>query len=230
DTTQIVAQIQREVRRVIPKAELASIVDNVGLNQSPTNMIYNNTGTVGLQDADTFITLNENHRPTANYVRILRERLPRLFPEVTFSYPPPDITSQILNFGAPAPLDVQVTGTDRDATQAFALRILREIRKIPGLVDARMQQSSSQPQLKIDADRSRMAQVGLTERDVTNALATSLAGTSQTAPNFWLNPKNGVSYNMTAQTPEYKLSSLEALQNLPVTGPNGVSPQVLGGD
>ena len=229
DTTQIVAQIQREVRRIIPANELASIVDNVGLNQSPTNMLYNNTGTVGLQDADTFITLKENHGRTADYVRTMRERLPRLFPSVTFSYPPPDITSQILNFGAPAPLDVQVTGTNRDATEAFALRVLRQVRTVPGLVDARMQQSSNLPLLRVDADRSRIAQVGLTERDVTNAMATALAGTSQTAPNFWLNPKNDVSYNMTAQTPEYKLSTLEALQNLPVTGANGVSPQVLGG-
>ena len=229
DTTQIVANIAREVRRVIPRNELATIVDNVGLNQSPTNMIYNNTGTIGLQDADMFITLKPGHGRTADYVRTLREKLPRIFPSVTFSFPPPDITSQILNFGAPAPLDIQVTGTNLDATEAYALRILREIKKVPGLVDARMQQSSSQPQLQVDADRGRMAQLGLTQRDVTNALATSLAGTSQTAPNFWLNPKNGVSYFMTAQTPEYKLSSLQALQNLPVTGPAGNSAQILGG-
>ena len=229
DTTQIVANIEREIRRVIPKAELGTIVDVVGLNQSPTNMIYNNTGTAGLQDSDLFITLNKNHGRTADYVRTLRERLPRKFPAVTFSFPPPDITSQILNFGAPAPLDVQVTGTNLEETQAFALRLLRQIRQVSGLVDARMQQSSSQPQLQVDADRGRMAQLGLTERDVTNALATSLAGTSQTAPNFWLNPKNGVSYFMTAQTPEYKLDSLEALQNLPVTGTSGSGAQVLGG-
>jgi CzcA family heavy metal efflux pump len=229
DTTQIAAQIEREVRRVIPRAELATIIDNIGLNQSPTNMIYNNTGTAGLQDADIFITLNQNHHRTADYVRTMREVLPRLFPEVTFSYPPPDITSQILNFGAPAPLDVQVSGTDRDTTQAFGFRILREIRKIPGLVDARMQQSNSQPRLLVDADRSRMTQLGLTEQDVTGAMATALAGTSQTAPNFWLNPKNGVSYNMTAQTPEYKLDSLEALQNLPVTPASGGNSQILGG-
>ncbi len=229
DTTQIAAQIEREVRRVIPRTELATIIDNIGLNQSPTNMIYNNTGTAGLQDADIFITLNQNHHRTADYVRTMREILPRLFPEVTFSYPPPDITSQILNFGAPAPLDVQVSGTDRDTTQAFGFRILREIRKIPGLVDARMQQSNSQPRLLVDADRSRMTQLGLTEQDVTGAMATALAGTSQTAPNFWLNPKNGVSYNMTAQTPEYKLDSLEALQNLPVTPASGGNSQILGG-
>ena len=229
DTTQTVAQIEREVRRIIPRHELATIVDNIGLNQSPVNLIYSTSGTVGLQDADIYITLNEKHGRTADYVRTLRERLPRLFPAVTFSYPPPDITSQILNFGAPAPLDVQVTGTNREATQAFAQRILRQIRNIPGLVDARMQQSSSQPKLRVEADRSRMAQLGLTERDVTNALGTALAGTSQQAPNFFLNPKNNVSYQMQAQTPEYQMDSLEALQNLPVTPANGGPSQMLGG-
>jgi multidrug efflux pump subunit AcrB len=176
-----------------------------------------------------FISLNKGHAPTAGYVRTMRERLPRLFPQVTFSFPPPDITSQILNFGAPAPLNVQIAGNRLEETEAFGFRILREIRKIPGLVDARMQQSSNLPQLKVDADRSRMSQMGLTERDVTSALATSLAGTSQSAPNFWLNPKNGVSYNMTAQTPEYQLDTLAALQNLPVTGSATSTPQVLGG-
>src|SRR5438067_9209577 len=229
DTTQTVAQIEREVRRIIPKSQLTTIVDNIGLNQSPVNLIYNNSGTVGLQDADIFITLGDSHRPTAGYVRTLRENLPRLFPAVTFSFPPPDITSQILNFGAPAPLDVQVSGTRKEETEAFARRILRRIRTIPGLVDARMQQSSNQPKLRVEADRSRMAQLGLTERDVTNALGTALAGTSQSAPNFFLNPKNNVSYQMQAQTPEYKMDSLEALQNLTVTPAGGGSPQVLGG-
>jgi CzcA family heavy metal efflux pump len=229
DTNQVVAQIQKEIRRIIPARDLATIVDNVGLNQSPVNMLYNNSGTVGLQDADMFISLNKGHAPTADYVRTMRERLPRLFPQVTFSFPPPDITSQILNFGAPAPLNVQIAGNRLEETEAFGFRILREIRKIPGLVDARMQQSSNLPQLKVDADRSRMSQMGLTERDVTSALATSLAGTSQSAPNFWLNPQNGVSYNMTAQTPEYQLDTLAALQNLPVTGSATSTPQVLGG-
>ncbi|MBN9588842.1 MAG: RND transporter [Alphaproteobacteria bacterium 64-11] len=229
DTTQIVAHIEQEVRRIIPRAELATIVDNVGLNMSPINLIYNNSGTVGLQDSDIFITLNENHGPTADYVRTMRERLPRLFPAVAFSFPPPDITSQILNFGAPAPLDVQISGTNQEATAAFGQRILRQMRTVPGIADARMQQSSDMPRLNVAADRSRMAQVGLTERDVTNALATSLAGTSQSAPNFWLNPRNGVSYSMTAQTPEYKIDSLAALQNLPVTGAGATTPQVLGG-
>ncbi|MCP5412308.1 MAG: efflux RND transporter permease subunit [Alphaproteobacteria bacterium] len=229
DTTQIVAQIEREVRRIIPPGELATIVDNVGLNMSPINMTYNNSGTVGLQDSDIFITLKEGHAPTADYVRTMREKLPRLFPAVTFSYPPPDITSQILNFGAPAPLDIQIAGRDQDEAEIFGQRLLRQIRTIPGIADARIQQSRNMPRLNVAADRSRMAQLGLTERDVTNALATSLAGTSQSAPNFWLNPKNGVSYTMTAQMPEYKIDSLEALQNLPVTGAGAKEPQVLGG-
>jgi CzcA family heavy metal efflux pump len=229
DTTQVVAQIEREVRRVIPPAQLQTVVDNIGLNQSPINLIYSTTGIVGLQDSDIFITLNGNHSPTSDYVRTMREKLPRLFPQVTFSFPPPDITSQILNFGAPAPLDVQVTGTNREATEAFAMRILRQIRNIPGLVDARMHQSSDMPKLKVNTDRSRMAQLGLTERDVTNALGTALAGTSQSAPNFFLNPKNNVSYQMQAQTPEYKMDSLQALQNLSVTPANGGPAQILGG-
>jgi CzcA family heavy metal efflux pump len=229
DTTQVMAQVEREVRRIIPRDEVSAIIDNIGLNQSPINLLYSNSGTIGLQDSDIFITLKPNHGPTANYVRTMREKLPRLFPQVTFSYPPPDITSQILNFGQPAPLDVQVSGTNHDTTEAFAFRLLRDMRKVPGLVDARMQQSSNLPILNVAADRSRIAQLGLTEKDVTNALATSLAGTSQSAPNFWVNPKNGVSYNMTAQTPEYRLDTLAALQNLPVTGANGGTPQVLGG-
>ena len=189
------------------RAKLATIVDNVGLNQSPVNMLYNNSGTVGLQDADIFISLNKGHGPTADYVRTLRERLPRLFPQVTFSFPPPDITSQILNFGAPAPLDVQMTG-NRLATRPkpSASASCARSARFPAWWMRACSSPATMPQLKVDADRSRMAQVGLTERDVTNALATAMAGTSQSAPNFWLNPKNGVSYNMTAQTPEYQLT------------------------
>jgi CzcA family heavy metal efflux pump len=229
DTNQIVAQIEREVRRIIPGNQIEAIIDNIGLNQSPINLLYSNSGTIGLQDGDIFISLKPDHSATANYVRTMRERLPRVFPQVTFSYPPPDITSQILNFGAPAPLDVQVVGTNQAQTQAFALRILRQIRSVNGLVDARMQQSTSYPQLNVDTDRSRIAQVGLTQQDVTNAVATSLAGTSTTTPEFFVNPKNGVSYNMTAQTPEYQMDTMQALQNLPVTNSTSGASQVLGG-
>ncbi len=228
DTTQTVAQIEREIRKVIPKDELANIVDNIGLSVSAINIIYTNSGIVGLQDADIFISLNKDHGPTADYVRTLRERLPRMFPYVTFSYPPPDITSQILNFGAPAPLDISVSGIKSDQTMAFAQRLLRGVRQISGVADPRIQQSNTYPQMNFTADRARMAQTGLTEHDVTNALATALAGTSTSAPNFWLSP-NGVSYPMVAQTPEYRMDTMAALQNLPVTPANGGASQILGG-
>jgi CzcA family heavy metal efflux pump len=227
-TNQILAQIERHVRRIIPAGEIATIVDNVGLNQSSINQIYNNSGIVGYQDADVFISLNKNHAPTANYVRTMREQLPRMFPEEIFSFPPPDITSQILNFGAPAPLDIGVSGVNSDETMAFAKRLLAGLKPISGVADARIQQSNTYPQLKFNADRTRMAQTGLTERDVTNAMATALAGTSTSAPNFWLSP-NGVSYPMVAQTPEYRMDALQTLQNLPVTPANGGATQVLGG-
>jgi CzcA family heavy metal efflux pump len=228
DTNQILAQIERQVRVIIPRNEISSIVDNVGLNQSSINQIYNNSGVIGYQDADVFISLGESHGASADYVRTMREKLPRLFPQVTFSFPPPDITSQILNFGAPAPLDISVSGVKLDQTMAYAQKLLAGLKPISGVADARIQQSNSYPQLRFNADRARMAQTGLAERDVTNAVATALAGTSVSAPNFWLSP-NGVSYPMVSQTPEYRLDTLQALQNLPVTPANGGPAQVLGG-
>ncbi len=230
DTLQVFQRVEDQVRGVIPKRDLGTIVDNIGQPFSPLNIIYSNTGLAGGQDGDIFITLNAGHNPTANYVRRLREVLPRAFPGTTFSYPPADIVSQILNFGTPAPLDVQVTGVNSDATMAYAKRLLRQLRDVPGIADTRIQQSTSFPQLNVDADRTRMARLGLTERDVSNSVATALAGTSQTAPAFWLNPTNGVSYGIVAQTPEYSLDSLEELQNLPVTGASGTAaPQMLAG-
>jgi multidrug efflux pump subunit AcrB len=226
--TQTFAQVEKEVRKVIPRDEINAIVDNIGQPTSSINTIYNNTGLVGPQDGDIYISLTEDHHPTADYVRRLREVLPRRFPGTMFYFPPADIVSQILNFGSPAPLDVQVAGTKLDDAQSFALRLQRAMRAVPGLADLRMQQSNDYPQLDVKVDRTRMAGFGLQEKDVTSALGTSLAGTSQSAPNFWLNPKNNVSYPMVAQTPEYRLGTLASLQNLPVTGANGNS-QILGG-
>jgi multidrug efflux pump subunit AcrB len=183
---------------------------------------------IGYQDGDIYVSLKSNHRPTANYVRQLRERLPAAFPGTTFSFLPADIVSQILNFGSPAPIDLQVVGPNQQADQTYALALLQRMRSIRGIADARMQQSVDNPQLRVDVDRSRMAQLGLTELDVTNAVATSLAGSSQTAPTYWLDPQNGVSYPIVAQTPEYQVDTLSNLDNLPVTGaPSGL--QVLGG-
>jgi CzcA family heavy metal efflux pump len=229
DTSAQFDLIQRRIREIIPPAELVSVVDNIGLPVSSINTTYNNSGTVGPQDGDILIQLAEDHAPTADYVRILRETLPRDFPGSTFSFLPADITSQILNFGAPAPIDLQIAGKNATANLAFAREALRRITAIPGVADARIQQSVRYPQLSVSVDRNRIGQYGLTERDVTTSLAASLAGTQQTAPVFFLNPENGVSYPVVAQTPEYQVGSLGDLSSIPVTAANGGSGQVLGG-
>ena len=222
-------RIERRIRLLIPPGELVSLVDNIGLPLSSINTIYNNSGTVGPQDGDILIQLSPEHAPTAGYVRALREELPGAFPGMQFAFLPAEITSQILNFGAPAPIDVQVLGRDVAANEAFARRILRRISVIPGVADARIQQSSRYPQLDVNVDRSRMSQLGLTTRDVTTSIASSLAGTVQTAPVFYLNPENGVSYSVVAQVPEHRVESLGDLANLPLTGAGTTSSQVLGG-
>ena len=230
DASATFGDVERKIRETVPPAELTSIVDNIGLPTSAINTVYNNSGLIGYQDGDIYVSLNEKHHPTADYVRRLREILPRAFPGATFSFLPADIISQILNFGSPAPLDLQVAGPNEQANQAYSLELLRRMKSIRGVADARMQQSSDNPQLRVDVDRARMAAYGLKELDVTNSVTTSLAGSLQTAPVFWLNPKNGVSYPVVAQTPEYAVDSLSGLQNIPVTGasPTATS-QVLGG-
>ncbi|TCP93579.1 CzcA family heavy metal efflux pump [Sphingomonas sp. PP-CE-1A-559] len=223
-------RIARRVRQIIPANELVSVVDNIGLPVSSINATYNNSGTIGPQDGDILIQLAHEHAPTADYVRKLRETLPGAFPGATFSFLPADITSQILNFGAPAPIDVQITGKDAAGNYAYARTLLRKIAAIPGVADARIQQSARYPELRVDIDRSRIGQLGLTERDVTASVGSSLAGTIQTAPVYYLNPENGVSYSVVAQTPEYRVGSMSDLSNIPVTGTNaGGTSQVLGG-
>ncbi|WP_186047183.1 efflux RND transporter permease subunit [Burkholderia gladioli] len=234
-TAEILARVQQAVRGIIPPAELGTMVDNMGLSSSGINTAYNNTGTIGSQDGDIQITLNEGHGPTADYVRRMREELPRRFPGVTFSFPPADIISQILNFGSPAPIDLQVRGNNLAANFDYTNTLLREIRRVPGVVDARIQQSQQSPAFSVDVDRTRAQLLGITERDVTNSLVVNLAGSSQVAPTYWLNPANGISYPIVMQTPQYKLDTLAALQNLPIsaTGANaaaaGNATQILGG-
>jgi CzcA family heavy metal efflux pump len=220
--------IEKEIRKTIPSAEISSIVDNIGLPTSSINTVYSNSGLIGYQDGDIYITLTKDHGPTADYVRRLRETLPEAFPGTAFSFLPADIVSQILNFGAPAPIDIQIAGPKVDQDRGYALALLDKLRAIRGIADARMQQSFRNPQIRVDVDRSRMAQFGLQEKDVTNSVVTSIAGSSQTAPTYWLNPKNGVSYPIVAQTPEYRVDSLAALENVPVTGASG-GLQILGG-
>ena len=221
--------IQRRLRQLIPPSELASVVDNIGLPVSSINTVYNNSGTIGSQDGDILVALTKKHRPTADYIALLRRQLPKDFPGTKFAFLPADITSQILNFGAPAPIDIQVTGKNAVANAAHAARILRAIRSIPGLADARVQQSARSPQLNINIDRTRIGQYGLTERDVTNSLATTLAGTATSAPTFFLNPDNGVSYAVVAQTPEYRIGSIADLQGVPISGDASTAAQTLGG-
>jgi len=228
-TAQIFANVEGAIREIIPPDELGTVVDNMGLPVSGINTAYNNTGTVGSQDGDIQIALNEGHHPTAEYVREMRERLPREFPGVTFSFPPADIISQILNFGSPAPIDLQIRGNNLDANYVYADRILREVRDVPGVVDARIAQSHANPTFNVDVDRTRAQLVGITERDVTNSMVVNLAGSSQVAPTFWLNNANGVSYPIVMQTPQYSLDSLPALQNLPITASGGGAAQILGG-
>ena len=223
-------RIENEIRRVVRPGDLASVIDNIGLPVSPLNMIYNNSGTTGYEDGDIYVNLKSGHRPTADYMGILRRKLPRMFPGTTFAFLPADIVSQILNFGAPAPLDVQVIGNDVHADHAYAIRLLRRMRAIPGIADARIEQSGDSPQLDVDVDRSRIAQFGLTEQDVTDSLATALAGTSQTAPAFWLDRRTGISYAIVAQTPQWQVDSLSDLENLPIAGASsGGNAEVLGG-
>ncbi|MFX1734129.1 efflux RND transporter permease subunit [Paraburkholderia sp. A1RI_3L] len=228
DTAAEFDRIEATVRSVIPPAELANIVDNIGLPNSGINLTYSNSGTIGPQDGDILISLTADHAPTARYVHELRTVLPRAFPGTTFSFLPADIVSQILNFGAPAPIDVQVSGPNQPANRRYANELLRRLQLIPGIADTRIQQASTYPQFTVSVDRSRADELGITEQDVTNSVVASLSGTGQVAPTFWLNPHNGVSYPIIAQTPQYRMTTLSDLENLPVTDKSGAS-QILGG-
>jgi len=229
ETAKLFDQIEQDIRSTIPSNELGSIVDNMGLTVSGINQAYNNTGTVGPQDGDILISLTEGHRPTDEYVTRLRADLASKFPGTTFSFLPADIISQILNFGAPAPIDVQVMGPNGDENMAYAQKLLREIGKVSGIADARIQQANNYPEFLVDVDRTRAGLLGITERDVTNSLVVTMAGSGQVAPAFWLNKRNGVSYPIVAQTPEYRNQSLSDLENIPVAGTNVRGPQILGG-
>jgi multidrug efflux pump subunit AcrB len=222
------ANIQAHIRQVIPAHDITTMVDNIGLPPSYINLIYNNTGVVGSQDGDIQIALSPNHAPTADYIKALREQLPVAFPDTVFSFPPADIVSQILNFGAPAPIDIQIRGNDLAANFDYANVLLKEIRRIPGVADARIQQSARSPVFEVNLDRTQAQNMGITARDVTNNMVVNLAGSSQVAPTFWLNPANGVSYPVVIQTPQYNIDSLNDLANVPISPANANSQQVLG--
>ena len=221
--------VEQTVRQTIPARELDNIVDNIGLPYSGINMAYQNTGTIGPEDGDALIALKEGHAPTEKYIKQLRTVLPQKFPGTTFSFLPADIVSQILNFGLPAPIDLQVIGNNQAANYAYATDLLKRIRKIPGIADLRIQQVYNYPQLNVDVDRTLAAEVGLTQRDVANSLLVTLSGSGQVQPNFWLNTENGVSYPIVAQMPQYRIDSVSDLSNVPITSADSPAPQFLGG-
>ncbi|MBI5129999.1 MAG: efflux RND transporter permease subunit [Rhodopseudomonas palustris] len=231
ETANQMAEVQKAVRKIIPPDQIETMTDNIGMPISGINLTYNNTGVIGTQDADIQIKLKGEHQPTETYVRALREQLPRQFPGMSFAFLPADIVSQILNFGAPAPIDLQVRGANLAANFEYAGKLLAKIKRIPGVADARIQQSPNNPTFNIDVDRTRAQYVGLTTRDVTNSLVVNLAGSSQVAPTYYLNPDNGVSYSIVMQTPQYQIDSLGKLETIPIsaTGTAGASAPILGG-
>ena len=229
ETARLFDLIEQTIRRAIPPEQLDNIVDNIGLPFSGINMAYQNTGTIGPEDGDALISLKEDHAPTADFIKQLRTRLPQQFPGTTFSFLPADIVSQILNFGLPAPIDVQIIGNNQKANYAYASDLLKRIRLVSGIADLRIQQVFNYPQINVDVDRTFAGDVGLTQRDTANSLLVTLSGSGQIQPNFWLNTRNGVSYPIVAQMPQYRIDTISDLVNLPVTSVKTKTPQYLGG-
>jgi multidrug efflux pump subunit AcrB len=226
DTAALVDHVEAALRQVIPPGEIASVVDNVGLPVSSINLTYSNSGVVGPSDADVLVSLKRNHAPTADYVRTLRARLPREFPGTTFAFLPADIVSQILNFGVPSPIDIQIAGPST-RNREVANQLLASLRHVPGLVDLRVQQVFNQPELHVSTDRARAQQLGISQQDIASDLLLTLSGSGQIAPTFWLNPETGLQYPLVTQTPQYLMTSLQDLQNVPITTAN--QTQLLGG-
>jgi multidrug efflux pump subunit AcrB len=227
ETARLCDLVEQSIRRQIPADQLDTIIDIIGLPYSSINLSYSTSAPVGPADADILVNLKEHHSPTAKYVHDLRLSLANQFPGTTFSFLPADIVSQILNFGLPSPIDVQVVGNNLQANREFTDQLLARIRQVPGTVDLRIQQPFDQPYLHVNVDRTKAQEVGYSERDVANNLLISLSGSFQTTPEFWLDPKNGVEYNIATQTPQYRIQSLQDLENVPVTGPTNAQPQIL---
>ena len=230
ESAKLADEINRVIRQTIPEKDLVTVLDNIGLPYSSINLTYSNSGTIGTADGEILVQLRrERGRSTSEYVDELRHTLPREFPGVQFFFQPADIVTQILNFGTPAPIDVQIVGQDQDGNYAVGLKLEDQIRQIPGAVDVHVQQQFDSPTLYLDIDRTRAQYVGMQARDVAQNVLISLSSSFQTAPNFWLDPKNGVSYNVAVQTPQYRMDTYQELQNTPVTasGNSTVAPQIL---
>ncbi len=219
--------VERAIRAQIPAGEVQSVIDNIGLPYSGINLSYSNSAPVGTQDADILVTLSVDHHPTDNYIHHLRQTLPNLFPGVTFAFLPADMVSQILNFGLPAPIDVQIVGNNLQGNRLYANALLEKMRYVSGATDLRIQQLFDEPYLRLSVERTKAQQLGFTARDIATNLLVSLSGSFQTSPSFWLDPKNHVSYQIATQTPQYWTDTLQDLQNAPVTGTDPNAPPSL---
>jgi CzcA family heavy metal efflux pump len=224
ETAALCDRVDSTIREQIPAKEVVSIVDNIGLPYSGLNLSYSTSAPIGPADADIQVQLTEDHHPTAAYVERLRAKLASQYPGVTFYVLPVDIVTQILNFGLSAPIDIQVVGPDLYRNRALAERMLNEVRYVPGAADARIQQPFNYPMMKVDVDRTRAQQIGLTQKDVATSLLIALSGSFQTTPSFYLDPRSGVTYSVAIQAPQYKIDSMAALQSLPVNGPGMAQP------
>jgi len=220
DTAFLCDLVERSIRQQIPAAEVSSVIDNIGLPYSGINLSYSNSAPVGTSDADILVTLAPKHHPTADYVNQLRVTLAKQFPGVAFAFLPSDIVTQILNFGLPAPIDIQVIGQDLEGNHAWADDVLRQLKSVPGTADLRIQQPFNEPYLNLRIERTKAQELGFSAHDIAQNLLVSLSGSFQTAPTFWVDPKTGVSYNIETQTPQYNADTLQDLVNIPVTGTN----------
>jgi multidrug efflux pump subunit AcrB len=227
ETAKLCDLVEGTIRSEIPEREVNNILDNIGLPYSSINFMHSTSGLIGAGDADILVSLNEDHHSTADYVQRLRETLPREYPGTTFYFLPSDIVTQVLNFGLPAPVDIQIEGTDIEGNREVAARMLQEVEGVPGVADARIQQAFDYPEFDVAVDRTKAAQGGYTQRDVANSLLNSLSGSFQITPMFFLNWKNGVSYNLVTQTPQYSIQSLEDLQNTPLNASTATRPEIL---
>ncbi len=221
ETEQLFAQVEDEIRRTLPPGEVDLILDNIGLPASGINLVFSDASTIGSADGDILISLKSDHGDTREYMRKLRAALNAKFPQETFFFAAANMTNQILNFGLPSPIDVQVVGRDTVHNYAVTQKMLKRIQSIPGVVDARIHEEIAYPTLNVNVDRDKAQQFGMTQRDVASSMLISLSGSYQTAPNQWLNLQNGVNYSVTVQTPQYKIDSIDAMQRTPVTAASG---------
>jgi multidrug efflux pump subunit AcrB len=215
-TRQIFARVEREIRKIVGEDQVDAMLDNIGLPFSGINMALSDTATVGAMDGEILISLKEKHTPTAGHVAALRRELPQRFPGVQFFFQPADIVNQVLNFGQPAPIDIRVFGPKRDKNYAAAVKVLGDVKTLPGVADAHLFQAPDTAAMAVDVDRALAEDMGLTQRDVSNSLLVSLSSSASLAPNFWLNPNNNVSYPLLVQTPQYKVDSLPNVLTLPL--------------